>query len=192
MTDKLIQIADKNKRVMWIGILMAVAMFGFGYALVPLYNVMCKVIGINGKTSNVPSATVSTSIDMSRTITVLFLSTNNESIPWEFHPNQNKITLHPGENKRISYFAKNNSGHRMTVQAIPSVSPGLAAKYIRKTECFCFTQQTFDDKEQHYMPIIFRLDPELPKNVNTVVLSYTLFDATKFAPKAVQDSGRIS
>ena len=166
-----------NKRLTIILLLIAIGMFGFGYALVPLYNVLCKNLGINGKTSNEASSPVS-SVDLSRTITVQFLATNNANLPWQFRPNQTSVEIHPGQNTRVSYYAKNNAHKTMTVQAIPSVTPSIAAKYLKKTECFCFRQQTLASGASMDMPILFHLDRDLPKEINTVTLSYTLFDNT--------------
>ncbi len=180
--------ARKNKKLLTVGLLFAVGMFGFGFAMVPLYNVLCKVVGLNGKTSNVAALNESAYIDTSRTIEVIFVSQTNGDLAWDFKPLVEKITLHPGENRLVKFYAHNRAGKRMTVQAIPSVTPGYAAQYLQKTECFCFTQQTFEADQAEDMPMIFRLDSELPKEVNTVILSYTLFDATQFAkpvPKAV-------
>lgn len=172
-------------------LLAAIAMFGFGYALVPLYNVLCSSLGLNGKTSNEASSAVA-AIDETRTITVQFLATNNENLPWKFRPNQTTIEIHPGQNARITYYAKNESGKTMTVQAIPSVSPGLAAKYLKKTECFCFRQQTLANDADMDMPLLFHIDRDLPKDINTVTLSYTLFDVTNMKKKAEpEDTGRI-
>jgi cytochrome c oxidase assembly protein subunit 11 len=167
-----------SKRLAIILIICAILMFGFGYALVPLYNVLCQQFGFNGKTSGMASPAVVSAIDESRTITVQFLATNNANLPWKFHPYRTSIQVHPGENTRVAYFAKNLSDHPMTVQAIPSVSPGVAAKYLKKTECFCFAQQTLNSNESMDMPLLFHLDRDLPKDVNTVTLSYTLFDVT--------------
>ena len=126
-----------HKRIVIVLSLIVIAMFGFGYALVPLYNVLCQAWGINGKTSD--TAVNSTAlVDPSRTITVQFLATNNANLPWEFRPTVKKIELHPGENAKVTYFAKNNSNTTMTVQAVPSVTPSLAAAHLKKTECFCF------------------------------------------------------
>lgn len=166
-----------------------VGMFIFGFALVPIYNVMCKTLGINGKTSGEVQA-MGSHIDKSRNITVLFLATNNARLDWKFRPETQKIVVHPGENARIAYFAENNTNQTMTVQAIPSVSPGVAANYLLKTECFCFTQQTLKPHEKMDMPLLFHLDPDLPKNINTVTLSYTLFDVTKNANKRKVETKR--
>ena len=181
----------KNKRLLIKLLGVAVGMFGFGYALVPLYNVMCKAFGINGKTGGAVSGEV-TAIDKSRQITVQFIANNNEALPWQFHPNIKHIEFHPGEFAKVSYFAQNDSDHVMTVQAIPSVTPGLAAKYLKKTECFCFTQQTLKPHEKMDMPLLFHIDPELPNNIQTVTLSYTLFDVTHRNKPAKKIQGKIS
>lgn len=152
------------------------AMFLFGYALVPLYNVLCNKLGINGKT-NLVSEKNNSAIDTSRTITVEFLASNNANLPWEFHPKIKKIEIHPGEDAVLAYYAKNDSDHTMTIQAVPSVTPGLAAAHLKKTECFCFTQQTLKAHQSMNMPLIFHLDNGLPDNIHEVTLSYTIFEA---------------
>jgi cytochrome c oxidase assembly protein subunit 11 len=132
-------------------------------------------------------------VDKSRSVEVQFLATRNAKLPWDFYPKLKSVTLHPGENKKIEYVAKNNSDHTMTVQAIPSVTPGLAANYLRKTECFCFNQQTLKSGQSMDMPLIFHLDPELPSEYHTVTLSYTLFDAGKYLnKKSKKPVGKIS
>lgn len=175
--DNTAKIRSRKKVFIWLGILV-VGMFLFAYALVPLYNVMCKVLGLNGKT-NTTSIKNTSYIDKSRTITMQFLATNNESLNWEFRPETKKITLHPGADTKISYFARNNTNHAMTVQAIPSVTPNLAASHLKKTECFCFNQQTLKAHQSMDMPIIFHFDNDLPKNIHEVTLSYTLFAIKK-------------
>lgn len=169
---------NNNKRLLWILSFAACLMFGFGFALVPLYNVLCKVTGLNGKT-NAQAVNYSANqikVDPSRTIKIEFTATNNENLPWEFRPVKNSISVHPGEKIRTAYFAANRSDHTMTVQAIPSITPGGAAKYFKKIECFCFTSQTFDSNQQREMPVLFYVDNNLPKDIQTITLSYTLFD----------------
>lgn len=162
--------------------LSVVGMFLFGYALVPLYTVMCTSMGINGKPNKEPEA-LAKDMDSKRTITVQFLTSNNAAVPWEFRPTVYSVKVHPGENKQVSFFAKNDSDHTMTIQAIPSITPAVAAKYFKKTECFCFKRQTFSSKMAMDMPLLFHIDKDLPKEVDTVTLAYTLFDASKFAIK---------
>ncbi len=167
-------------------------MFAFGYALVPLYNVMCKQLGINGKTSDEAVQFVQGGVDKSRTITVEFLSTNHGNLTWQFYPTKKRIKLHPGEMRRIAYFAENTTEQPMRVQAIPSVTPGIAAKYLRKTECFCFTQQMLEGGKNMDMPLLFHVDRDLPKKITTITLSYTLFDVTGARIRTNKTPGRIS
>lgn len=167
----------KTKQLIFFS-LIAVAMFGFAYALVPLYNVLCKALGINGKTSLIASKNTSW-IDKSRTISMQFLATKNQNLNWDFYPNQKTITLHPGADVKVTYFARNNTNQTMTVQAIPSVSPGRAARHLHKTECFCFHQQTLKSHQSMNMPIIFHFDNQLPKSIHEVTMSYTLFAIKK-------------
>ena len=153
-------------------------MFAFGFALVPIYNSLCQTLGINGKTSNQAVAYEEVNVAKDRNVQVQFIATNNSSIPWEFHPNTTKISVHPGEIAKLSFYAENKTANAMTVQAIPSVTPAIAAKYLKKTECFCFTQQTLNGHEAMDMPLLFHLDPDLPSDIKTITLWYTLFDVT--------------
>ncbi|WP_019029275.1 cytochrome c oxidase assembly protein [Colwellia piezophila] len=160
-------------------LLVVVAMFGFGFALVPLYDVFCDITGLNGKTNSTAVDYTATGIDESRTITVQFITRNAKGIPWQFEPVINEITVHPGEIKVVSFYAKNNSQHDIIGQAVPSVSPGLAANYFHKIECFCFTQQPLKSLEDVEMTLQFYVDLDLPKDINTLTLSYTLYDITE-------------
>ena len=170
----------KQQKLLVLLSLLVLGMFAFGFALVPIYNSLCKTLGINGKTN--PEAIAydvsKASIDSEREILVEFVATNNSGVPWAFYPKTTKIKVHPGEIVKLAFYAENKTDHRMTVQAIPSVTPGIAAKYLKKTECFCFTQQTLNGHKAMNMPLLFHLDTALPNNVKTVTLSYTLFDVT--------------
>jgi cytochrome c oxidase assembly protein subunit 11 len=168
---------SSNKKIFILLCMTTLSMFGIGFAMIPLYNVLCKNLGINGKTDK-NAYHASHEIDLSRSIRVEFMTNNNNYLPWDFYPRLQHIQLHPGENILIYFAAKNNSKQPMTVQAIPSVSPGLAARYLKKTECFCFTQQTFNPGQHRDMPVLFHIDPHLPKNINTITLAYTLFDTS--------------
>jgi cytochrome c oxidase assembly protein subunit 11 len=183
--DRQVPRDKKQRRLLIVLSCFVVAMFGFGYAMVPLYNVLCKQLGINGKTG-AQVALDDGGIDESRTITIQFLATTNAYIPWEFRPRLRTIRLHPGENKAVAYFAKNNTDHDMTVQAIPSVTPGVAARYLKKTECFCFTQQKMKGHEEMDWPLLFHVDRNLPKNIHTITLAYTLFDVTNTHSKVIE------
>ena len=155
-------------------------MFAFGFALVPIYNSLCKTLGINGKTNQKAIAydVTKAKIALNREIMVEFVATNNGGVPWAFYPKTRKLKVHPGEIAKLAFYAENQTNHRMTVQAVPSVTPGIAAKYLKKTECFCFTQQSLNGHEAMDMPLLFHLDTDLPANVKTITLAYTLFDVT--------------
>ena len=156
-------------------------MFGFAYLLVPFYNVMCKQLGINGKPNLVPVAQ-SHDEDASRLLSMQFVTSMNANLPsFEFYSKTTSLQFHPGENETVLFYVKNNTNHAVTVQAIPSVTPGLAAQYVKKTECFCFTQQTLAAHEARMMPLLFHIDKAVPNDINTLTLSYTLFAARKKA-----------
>jgi cytochrome c oxidase assembly protein subunit 11 len=172
-----------NRRLVRKLAIVATLMFGFGFALVPLYDVLCKVTGLNGKTGRVElEQSLTSRVDTDRLVTVEFLGTVNSDLPWEFRPLVRRVKVHPGEVTEVHYMARNKAGQAITGQAIPSLAPGVAAKYFNKTECFCFTQQTLKGEEQKEMPIRFVVDPDLPEDVRTVSLSYTFFKAQDSAP----------
>lgn len=167
-----------NRRVVKRLGLSAVLMFGFGFALVPLYDVFCDITGINGKTGRIEQeAVLSQEVDEERLVTVEFLATVNSKLPWEFKPMIRRIKVHPGEVTEVNYFARNKTNRLVAGQAIPSLAPGLAAKYFNKTECFCFSRQTLQPGESKEMPLRFVVDPQLPEEIRTVSLSYTFFPA---------------
>jgi cytochrome c oxidase assembly protein subunit 11 len=159
-------------------LLVTALMFGFGFALVPLYDVFCEVTGINGKTSNVPATALVDGVDSSREITIEFLARPNKDMPWIFKPEIRRLTVHPGEVHVMNYFAENPTAQMIVGQAVPSVSPGQAALYLHKIECFCFTQQQLAAGRNMLMPVQFYVDPALPAQFSTITLNYTLYDVT--------------
>lgn len=169
-----------HQRLLIILSTVVIGMFAFGFALVPIYNSLCQSLGINGKTNNASIAYDESKVKIAedREVLVEFVATNNSGVPWAFYPKTRKLKVHPGKVVRLEFYAENKTDQTMTVQAIPSVTPGIAAKYLKKTECFCFTQQTLNGHEAMNMPLLFHLDTELPEKVNTITLSYTLFDVT--------------
>lgn len=173
------ELQQANRRVLRRLLFVVVGMFGFVFALVPLYNVFCDITGLNGKTSNARAEVAHIEPDLSRTVVVEFVASVNESMPWEFRPAVSRMEVHPGKSYRTSYFARNLSGHAMVGQAIPSVTPGQAASHFKKTECFCFTEQKFENGEGRDMPLVFMVDPELPEEIGEVTLAYTFFDKQK-------------
>ena len=160
-------------------VLSVVAMFGFGFALVPLYDVMCEALGINGKTNTVSAVQPQgMQPDYSRTIRVEFMSHIKPDMPWTFSPEARVLEVHPGEVVQINYIAKNLSASSLIGQAVPSVSPGMGATYFNKMECFCFNQQPLDGFKSAEMGLIFYIEPDIPESIHTLTLSYTLFNIT--------------
>jgi cytochrome c oxidase assembly protein subunit 11 len=162
-------------------VLTVFAMFAFGFALVPLYDVFCDITGLNGKTATTAADVNSDGIDTSRTINVQFISRTAQGAAWQFAPEMNSIKVHPGEMKFVQFYAKNESGRDGVAQAVPSVSPGLAASYFQKIECFCFNQQPLDNNAEVWMPLQFYVDVDLPADIHELTLSYTLYDITATA-----------
>ena len=157
----------------------AVAMFAFVFVvMVPLYNVLCDALGINGKTSSEAYTSVVAQVDESRSVKVQFVATNNDGMPWAFSPDVTEMVVHPGAANDTVFFAANPTTNSMIAQAIPSVSPSRAAEYFHKTECFCFEQQPLDGNSEAAMPLQFIVDQDLPADIKTITLSYTLFDVT--------------
>jgi cytochrome c oxidase assembly protein subunit 11 len=161
-------------------LLVVVAMFVFGFALVPIYDVMCKAFGINGKTAGQYEG--EQVVDTSRQIRVQFLSTNAVDMVWGFYPKADEMVIHPGAVNEMLFVAYNPTDHPMSAQAIPSISPGDAAVYFHKTECFCFTQQVLQPGQRIEMPVRFIVDRDMPKDVKHLTLAYTLFDITARHP----------
>jgi cytochrome c oxidase assembly protein subunit 11 len=156
------------------------AMFAFGYALSPMYDVMCRSLGINGKTGRTDAQTVATQpVDMARTVTVEFTGLATSGLPWEFKPLTKKMDLHPGETREVKYLVHNLAKEEITGQAIPSVTPGESAPHFKKIECFCFTRQTLKPGETREMPVRFIVDAGLDKDIQTITLSYSFFNIDK-------------
>jgi cytochrome c oxidase assembly protein subunit 11 len=178
----------ENRRMLGKLSMIAVAMFGFGFALVPFYKKICEVTGINNLVK--PAAAVhNTQTDTSRWITLEF-DGNVHGLPWQFAPLQRSVRVHPGEMVQISYEIRNTGPVGIVGQAIPSYGPKLAAEHVKKLECFCFTQQPLAPGEARTMPVQFVVDPALPREVNTITLSYTFFQVQgKAVPRPAGKAG---
>jgi cytochrome c oxidase assembly protein subunit 11 len=185
-----------NRRTVKRLLLVATAMFLFGFVVMPpFYSLLCDTFGINGRFLDIESGQyvsaegklkgekLAARKDLSRTVTVQFFTSLNQNLQWEFKPLTRQVRVHPGEIKTVKFFARNKTGRRVVAQAVPSVAPGQAVKYFTKMECFCFNQQTFESDESKEMPLQFVVDPDLPKNINTITLAYTFFDTDKNAVK---------
>ena len=159
----------------WKLVAVALAAFGFSFALVPLYEVACeKVFGIRLEREAVQGPTAVTEAS-DRVVTVIFDGGVNSKLPWAFEPNQLEMQVRPGELYETTYFARNRSDRAIVGSAVPSVAPARASGYFTKTECFCFTAQTLQAGESRDMPVRFIVDPDLPEGINTLTLSYTFF-----------------
>jgi cytochrome c oxidase assembly protein subunit 11 len=157
---------------------MTAGMFAFGFAMVPLYNIVCKITGINGKGVEAVSSAYAGSVDEGRSVTVEFVSTVNSRLPFEFRPDTRSLDVHPGELYAASFYAGNDSSDKITAQAVATYAPGEAARFVHKTECFCFTQETFGPHQTRHMPVRFYIDPALPKDISVVTISYTYYNVT--------------
>jgi cytochrome c oxidase assembly protein subunit 11 len=171
-----------NRQILLKLLLASILMFGFGYALVPLYKALCEVTGINvvtnknnyGVRAHGATKLENTQVDYSRTVTIEFDS--NSRGPFSFKPVKNYLEVHPGEMAEIVYKVSNNLNRPVDAQAIPSYAPKAATEFFTKLECFCFQQQTLNPHQMRDMPVVFVIDPNLPKDVKTITLSYTFFE----------------
>ena len=178
--------STNNRSLLAKLIALAAAMFMFAiFVLPPLYDLFCEITGIGGKTDGAYTA-VAVEVDTSREIEVQFVATNNATMPWDFYPIEERVIVHPGESREVAFFAQNRTGFDMVAQAIPNVLPNNAADYFHKTECFCFNNQPLAAGDSAELALVFIIDPDLPASVNTVTLSYTMFDITDRA--VAQDS----
>lgn len=171
----------KNNRMVVKLLAIVVGMFGFGFALVPLYDVLCDALGINGKTSETAAVYEAVEIDESRLVTVDFITRINTGMPWEFRTETKQVKVHPGQLNQVDFYVKNPASTAIVGQAVPSVSPGPAAIYMNKTECFCFEQQTLQAGEEMLMPMQFYVDPQLPDDITYFTVQYTLYNVTASA-----------
>jgi cytochrome c oxidase assembly protein subunit 11 len=163
-------------------VIVSVAMFGFGFALIPFYQKICEVTGVNSVLKK--DEVVNTQVDAARVVTIEFDSNLRSSLPWTFRPLETSLRVHPGELATVMYEIRNTSARAITGQAIPSYGPQLAERYFKKIDCFCFTQQTLQPGESRQMPVVFVIESALPQNVGTITLSYSFFEVEGTAKKA--------
>ena len=183
---------DRNMR--WVLALFVLAMFGFGYALVPMYRTICEVLGVNvlargdaGAALGEKVTPANTQVNLARDVTIEFDA--NARGPWEFHPEKNAVTVHPGQLTTVMYEFRNTQARTMTAQAIPSYAPGQGGPHFHKIECFCFQQHTLKPGESRRWPVTFYVDDHLPKDVSTLTLSYTFFEVGGTTPPAPAGRG---
>jgi len=169
------QSRHENQLLMRKLLVITAGMFCFGFALVPLYEKICEVTGIRNILRPDHQLPANTQVDRDRSVTVEFDS-NTQRLAWNFRPLQSHVDVHPGELIQVIYEIHNRQDRAITGQAIPSYGPQIAAQYFRKVECFCFDRQTLEPGETRQMPIVFVVDPALPRTVNTITLSFTFFE----------------
>lgn len=173
MSDQPNPSASNRRLALQLGAV-AFAMFGFGYLLVPMYTLFCEIVGIKGP-GVAQAAVVDQAPDLTRTVTVEFIAHLPGAGGWEFRPTVARMQVHPGELAGTTFFARNGAAVERVAQAVPSVAPMIATAHFRKTECFCFTQQTFAAGEGREMPVRFVVDPALPREVEVITLAYTFY-----------------
>jgi cytochrome c oxidase assembly protein subunit 11 len=186
MTSRWTALAGDNRRMLVKLLVVTLAMFGFGYALVPMYRAVCEALGINVLTladvRSTERGAVSSQVDASRTVTVEFDA--NARGPWTFKPETRSLAVHPGALATVVYEFTNVQPRAMTAQAIPSYAPMQAGPHFNKIECFCFSEWTLAPGETRRWPVVFVIDPKLPKDVTTITLSYTFFEVGGKTPPA--------
>lgn len=179
--------ADDNRRLLLRLGVAAVAMFGFGYAMVPFYEAICQVTGLRNILQ--PDVVENTQVDPTRQLTIE-LDANTHDLAWRFRPTQNTIDVHPGQMVEITYEVTNTRNVPVTGQAVPSYGPQIAGDYFKKLNCFCFEKQTLAAGETRIMPVLFVVDPKLPGDVNTITLSYTFFEVAGTQARQAGEGGR--
>jgi cytochrome c oxidase assembly protein subunit 11 len=163
-----------------------VLMFGFGFALVPIYDVFCEITGLNGKTAGQYEGELTKGHnEQGRQVTMQFIVNKNANLPWDFAPNEVQMSVATGQRRETTFGVTNTYNRAAIAQAVPSVSPSAAAEYLHKIECFCFEQQPLEAGEHKDMPLVFIVDPELPEGIDKITLSYTLFDITSSTDPAI-------
>jgi cytochrome c oxidase assembly protein subunit 11 len=173
-----------NLSMTWKLLAIALGAFGFGFALVPLYNVLCSVTGYGDQTKLLQRVKAIEHPDPSRTVTIEFLADVASSGGWDFRPVVRTIEVHPGQIYSADFIAHNLTGHDSVAQAVPNIAPSMVAAYFHKTECFCFSPQHFALNEERKMPVRFIVDPALPKHVDRITLAYTFYDESSRVTEA--------
>jgi cytochrome c oxidase assembly protein subunit 11 len=165
-----------NRTLTWKLLAFAAGAFAFGFALVPLYNVLCSVTGYGDQTKLLKRVTAIEHPDLNRTVTVEFLTSVASAGEWEFRPVVRTVQVHPGQLFTAEFFAHNLTGRNQVAQAVPNIAPSEVAAYFHKTECFCFSPQKFAAGEGRQMPVRFIIDPALPDHIELITLAYTFYD----------------
>ena len=168
---------DSKNRVLLLKLsVVGVVMFAFAnFVMPPIYTVFCQITGLNGKTNKRAVPAPSGPADMSRELRIEFLTAVDPGLPWDFRYQTSRLVTHPGQITQTLFYVKNNADHPVTGHAVPSISPNEAARYFKKTQCFCFSNQTLAGGEGKEMPVVFYVDPAIPSDLTTITLSYTFY-----------------
>lgn len=177
-------LADRNRRLLLKLGVVVVAMFAFAvFVMPPMYDAFCELTGLNGKVAG-RAAAPTVAVDASRTLTMEFLVDTDKALPWEFRAGTPAVKVYPGAITKTMFFVRNRDSRAITGRAVPSISPSEAARYVKKTECFCFREQRLAAGEGREMPVIFYIDPAIPKHITTITLSYKFYNLTDQAQTA--------
>jgi cytochrome c oxidase assembly protein subunit 11 len=171
------ELKKANRKLTWQLCLFAAGSLAFGFALVPLYDVLCEVTGYGDRSKLVEAASIVEAPDENRTVTIELISTAPTFGNWEFRPQSSQIQVHPGRLYEAKFYARNLREQPVTAQAIPSIAPLQATQYFRKTECFCFTPQPFDGGQARELSVRFIVDPKLPATIDRLTLGYAMYDS---------------
>lgn len=185
------EVAKANRRVLGPLVLVVLGMFGFGFAMVPLYEVFCEVTGFDGRTGRVAADAHYMAADEDRWVTVEFVGIVNGDLPWDLRPEVTRMRVQPGALISTNYIVTNRSPEVSVGQAVPNVAPNVWSRFFNKTECFCFTQQQLEGGERRTMPVRFVVDPRLPGEVAQLTLSYTFFEAGQ-KPAGGKDGDKLA
>ena len=164
-----------NTRLVWKLVVVAMLMFGMGFAVAPYYDAVCSYFGISGRVKEATAEQAFT-VDATREINLEFVSVVNGNMPLAFRAETAKLKVHPGQYYTVNYYAKNTSDNKLTGRAIPSISPSWASSFLKKAECFCFSEQEFEPNKERKLPVRFVIDPAIQSDIKDMTLSYTFFD----------------
>ena len=172
------ELQKANARLVWRMVVIALLMFGMGFAIAPYYDAVCNFFGISGRVKEA-SAEQALSVDESRQISLEFVTVVNGQMPLRFRAETGKLKIHPGQYYTVNFYAENTSDKKLIGRAIPTISPSWTSAYLKKTECFCFYDQVFEPHKERKMPVRFVVDPTVPADTKEMTLSYTFFDKTE-------------
>ncbi|WP_404466167.1 cytochrome c oxidase assembly protein [Vreelandella aquamarina] len=179
------------KRTVIRSVAALVGMFAFAFALVPLYDVFCRITGLNGKVDTTAKAIIHEEVDQTRFITVQFITRGSAGLPWQMSVETRQMRVHPGQTAEVDFTFTNNSHLESWGRAVPSVSPSSATTHLRKVSCFCFQEQQLQGDERLTIPLIFQLARDLPEDINTITLVYTLYPVQRIALNPVNNNSAV-